>query len=248
MIKRLAFSLLTIALCTTANAIIIPYGDFVGDDVMYLGVTEDTRMSPIALFGQPDVTGNKLDFDPTSFTASAGPNNPNMITDGQLNFTVMSNNASFPIEQVIIEEAGDFTLVGLGSALAEASVGTLVRFTVTALDGVPTAAVPAGSAMMMFTPEADGMFDLANNGGTAVPWAGMLNVDIAQYLVDNNISGNATKIEFSIDNTLTAVAADGGSAFIAKKDFNGVSITIPEPSSAIAAILGMLSLGFLRRK
>ena len=160
----------------------------------------------------------------------------------------MRNNASFPIEQVIIEEAGDFTLVGLGSALAEASVGTLVRFTVTALDGVPTAAVPAGSAMMMFTPEADGMFDLANNGGTAVPWAGMLNVDIAQYLVDNNISGNATKIEFSIDNTLTAVAADGGSAFIAKKDFNGVSITIPEPSSAIAAILGILSLGFLRRK
>ena len=248
MIKKLAFALLAAALCTPAHAILIPYGDFVGDNVMYLNVVEDTRMSPVALFGQPDITGDKLDFDPTSFTASAGPNSPSQITDGQLNVTIMSNDPSFPLDQVIIEEAGDFTLVGLGAALAEASVGTIVRFDVIALDGVATTLVPSGTAIMEFTPETDGMFDLANNGGTAVPWDGLLNLDIAQYLADNNIQGNATKIEISIDNTLTAAAADGGSAFIAKKDFNGVTITIPEPSSALAVCLGLLSVAFLRRK
>ena len=248
MIKKTVFCALVLAFCTSAKAIVIPYGDFNGTNVMYLDVTEDTRTSPVALFGQPDITGDKLDFDPTSFTASADQNNPSQITDGQLNFTLMSNNDGFAIENVIFEEAGDFTLVGLGNALAEASVGTIVRFTVTALDGVATTDVPAGSAFMEFTPETDGMFDLANNGGTAVPWDGYLDLDVAQYLADNNIMGNATKIEFSVDNTLTAAAANGGSAFIAKKDFNGVTITVPEPSSAIVAFLGLLSLGLIRRK
>ena len=224
------------------------YGDFVGDDVMYLDVREDTRSTPNMLFGTPDISGNRLDFDPTMFTAASDSSNPSQITDGQLNFTLMSSDNSFALDTVTIEENGDFTLTGLGNAAALATVGTAVNFTVLELNGSP-AMVPDGSAVMTFSPDLSGEFSLDDEGiSTAEPWAGVLSIDIAQFLIDNNIDGFATKIEFAIDNTLTAASADGGAAFISKKDFNGVSIIVPEPSSF--ALLGGLLLGLagLRRR
>jgi hypothetical protein len=92
---------------------------------------------------------------------------------------------------------------------------------------------------MTFTPDAGGDFSLDDEGlSTAEGWSGVLELDILAFLEGNDVDGLATKIDFSIRNTLTATAADGGSAFIAKKDFNGVTITIPEPSSL--GLLGML--------
>jgi hypothetical protein len=215
---------------------------------MYLDITEDTRDTPNMLFGVPDITGNRLDFDPTMFRA--GPiGDGSTITDAQLNFTLMSNEDDFEITDVIIREQGDFTLTGLGSAEALATVGTRVIFTITQLNGAdPPDLLPTGSEIMFFTPDATGQFSLDDEGiSTAEEWTGALDLDIAGFLlgVDPEICPScadgtafATKIEFAIDNTLTAAAANGGSAFIAKKDFNGVTITIPEPSSL--GLLGVL--------
>jgi predicted RNA-binding protein len=247
-IRKIALAITALTLCvSTVSADLFMYGDLVGDDVMYLDIQEDTRMTPNMLFGAPDISGNKLDFDPTMFTAGADGSNPSQITDAQLNFTLMSNDNSFAIEQVIIEENGDFTLTGLGNAQALATVGTAVNFTILELNGMP-AVVPDGSAVMTFTPDGSGEFSLDDEGiSTAEPWAGVLNIDISQFLIDNNIDGFATKIEFAIDNTLTAAAADGGAAFIAKKDFNGVTITIPEPSSLVLFASMLVGLAGYRR-
>ena len=249
MLKKAILTLCLAAMASPVSADMFSYGDFTGNTVMYLDVREDTRDTPNPLFGAPDIKGDKLDFDPTMFRA--GPiSDGSVVVDAQLNFTLMSNSNDAGITDVIIEENGDFTLSGLGNAEALATVGTNVNFTVLEIDGLPAPlGLPDGSAMMMFSPDAAGQFSLDDEGiSTAAPWSGMLNLDIAAFLASNNVGGTATKIEFAIDNTLTAAAANGGSAFIAKKDFNGVSITVPEPSSL--TLLGSLLLCYLglRRK
>jgi hypothetical protein len=231
--------------------LIINYGNFNGANVMYLQVTEDTRDEPMALFGPPTVQGDLMDFDPPSFTASAGPNMPSDITDGQLNFTIMSNLNTFGIDQLIVEEAGDFTLVGLGPAFAQATVGTTVRYKVTHVDGNPLGVNCDGVGNMVFVPVGsggNGDYRTPVDNGTAVPWEGNFTADITALLASCNINGLATKVEVVIDNTLTAFATGGGSAFIAKKDFSGVTVTIPEPSMICLVLGAICTLTSLRRR
>ena len=158
----------------TANAAFFDYGDLAGPDVMYLDITEDTSTDGM-LFGTPDITGNTLDFDPTSFKAdSDGPT----FVDSQLNFTLMSNSNDIELTDVFIRERGDFTLTGLGDAQALATVGTNVSFTITQLNGAdPPDLLPTGSGIMIFTPDATpddpGQFNLDNFGNvTTETWTG----------------------------------------------------------------------------
>ena len=229
-----------------ANAAIFSYGNFLGQDYMYLDVTEDSRNQPQALFGAPSILGNTLDFDPLTFGANvssvAGGSN-SLIVDGQLNFTVMSNDSSIPISMVQFTEAGDYTLAGLGNAQATASVSAPVRWSITHVDGNPLMAPISGSDSLSFTPTA-GNFSLPNDLGTGALWDGELTVHVAAFAAANGIMGNVTKVEFALDNTLAVAAADGGSAAIFKKDFSGVVINIPEPHSLV--LLGIGSLGLLR--
>ena len=251
MFKYRAALVIAIFVSAPSWAIVIPYGDFNGTDVMYLDVTEDTRSSPQALFGAPSILGNTLDFDPLSFSAgvsSVSGTSNSQIVDGQLNFTLMSNNASFGLGDVIITEAGDFTLNGLGNAQATASVATPVRWTITHVDGAAVTPV-SGSDSLSFTPNA-GSYSLPSDLGTGILWDGELTVDVAGFAVANGITGRVTKVEFSIDNTLSVSASDGGSASIFKKDFNGVVIEapVPEPSSASLSLLGLLGMAACMRK
>ena len=82
---------------------IFNYGDRFGTDVMYLNIAEDTHLTPNMLFGTPDITGNKLDFDPTSFKAAT---NASGLADAELTFILMSNENSFGIDEVIIRGKG----------------------------------------------------------------------------------------------------------------------------------------------
>ena len=175
-----------------ANAAIFSYGNFLGQDYMYLDVTEDSRNQPQALFGAPSILGNTLDFDPLTFGANvssvAGGSN-SLIVDGQLNFTVMSNSDSTPISMVQFTESGDYTLAGLGNAQATAAVSAPVRWAITHVDGNPLSAPVSGSDNLNFTPTA-GTYSLPNDLGTGVLWDGELLVDVAAFAAANGISGN----------------------------------------------------------
>ena len=83
-------------------------------------------------------------------------------------------------------------------------------------------------------------FSLPDNAGAAVPWTGYLNIDIAA------IAPGATKVELALDNSLTAATNNGGSAHIAKKDFSGLTITIPEPAAGALWVAGLI-LGLAAR-
>lgn len=265
------------ALCLVAgnaNAITIPYGDIPGTNVDYLNIAEDTRDSPEALFGAPDVVGDTMDFDPLNFTASSGPDGPDSeIVDGQLNFTIMSggtnNNSTFPIQQVIIQERGDYTLAGLGDVLATAQVSAPLIWAILEVNcengPVDLLAPINGAGQLVFTQGVLGLnaptfgkYALPDDEGAGLPWTGEFEVDMDAFLAAAIASGehpeldglvcSATKIEFSLDNTLSVASTDGASAFIAKKD-SGVKVMVPEPSSISLLGFGvLLALRSLRRK
>ena len=68
---------------TVLSATII-YGDFVGDTVMYLDVTESNATDE-QKFGAPNIFGDQLDFNPMNFRAQS--DGAAVIEDSQLNMT-----------------------------------------------------------------------------------------------------------------------------------------------------------------
>jgi len=237
------------ALPYQASALFVDYGDFAANDVMFLDVEEDTDDVPTALFGAPDVVGNTLDFDPLSFASSASSSTGTSeisVVDGLLDFTVMSNENNYDITNLVFYESGDYALVGLGNAQANAKVEADVDYSVTHVNGTVLSEALLGSGAIVFTPDG-GDYDLgiSNNFGI---WTGTLNLDVRGLLDAEGVAGAATKINVSVDNILSTDASDGGSAFIAKKDF-GVTVlgeVVPEPGSLSLILLGLLPC--LRRR
>ena len=76
------------AFASAAGAAAIDYGDYVGIDVKYLQVTEDSGTDATPLFGTPNLAGNTLDFNPPSFNSSSSGAGGVDITDGTLTFMV----------------------------------------------------------------------------------------------------------------------------------------------------------------
>ena len=76
-----------------------------------------------------------------------------------------------------------------------------------------------------------------------------VTLDIDQVLLDNSILGQATLVEVSIANTLTATSSVGAIASIEKKDISGLSITVvPEPGTALLMGLGLAGLAASGRR
>lgn len=219
----------------------INYGDFMGNTVNFLQVTEDSGTDPTPLYGSPSVSADTLDFNPVSFNSFASGAGGVDITDGTLSLMMTSKPGHF-IDQVLFDEAGDFTLAGFGGIGTFASVSANFFVEIQEVDGVGIGSILIQTPMV-FTPS-NGDWDLLNDGpGPLVngAWSGLLLVDLTQALIDNNIPhvNGVTKISVVFDNTLVALSENGTSAFIAKKDVGGIGITVvPEP-----ATLGLLSLG-----
>jgi hypothetical protein len=234
-----------------ASAAAIHYGDFEAATVFYRNVSEDTNSGDtLPLFGQPDVSGDSLDFDPLGFDANATGAGGIDGTDGQLFFTVDAKTDK-NIQSLTISEAGDTTLSGFGTNFTFTSVTANVFVDIVEVNGVAISDVDVNGSLV-FTPQ-NGLYQLGNNGGGPTfntIWTGTLFIDLDAALAAEGISGRATRIDVNIDNTLTAGSEAGTFALIAKKDFGGLSITIngpnpdpgggpeiPEPASA--ALLGL---------
>jgi hypothetical protein len=225
----------------------ISYGDFgpVPPGVMFVDVIESSGTDPVPLFGIPDPFSVGLDFDPTSFVATANGGAAD-VTDGQLNFLVMGS-VNLPdfvgISTISLFEAGDYTLAGTGTASTQAIAGANILATVTQINGVnvaPINLVPASGSVT---------FDLAANPGIVQPWSLDLMIDVAAQLGPNQ---KATKVEIAIDNQLLALSETGSLSFIAKKDFRITvepegEIPIPEPNSLMLVLSSCVFWAATRR-
>ena len=153
---------------------------------------------------------------------------------------------------------GEFDLIaafGFEANEAFASVTATIFVDILEVDGAAVGGVVNGTFVMTFSEGGDWL--LSTDFDTAIPkhafgdWTGALSIDIAQMLLDNSIAfaDGATKLSITLDNRLTAVSAEGTTAFIAKKDFDGLTITaMPEPGLAWLVGLGLAGLLVRRRR
>lgn len=240
-------SLLALALlfatAMVSDAAPINYGDFSGTSVMYLDVTE-TANSPDddePLYGPPTISGNKLDFDPSGFAATAVPGAPD-VTDGQLNFTLMAATGA-TLKTINISEGGDYTLFGTGTAGTQVGYGiAIASVVVTEINGSPIVpvALTGKSAFSSKNLVADGPVIGAS-------WGLTLSYDVDAALTAAKLPLGATKLEIAINDTLLAISQPESVAFIAKKDFM-IDTTVPEPSSVALALLSVIALAASRRQ
>jgi hypothetical protein len=240
-----------VALCALAGSAMaqpINWGNRTGSTISYTAITEssgtDVLVPGVGLFGSPLISGDTLVFNPVAFSSFA-QNGASDITDGQL--TMFAQSApGFTIPSFTINEAGDWSLAGAGGAGTAARVNLSVFITVLAVNGVALSPTQRLEANGTFSN--GGLWTLASPGpGTAQVWTGGGTFNIDAFLASRGITGSATSIRIALNNTLTTTSQLGTSAFIAKKDFNGVSITVPTPGAAAILGLGVLAAGRRRR-
>jgi hypothetical protein len=239
-------------LASVAQAASISYGNFgpIAPGISFLGVTESSGTDAVPLYGAPSPFVTGLDFDPTSFVASAAGGGAD-ITDGQMNFTIAGQqvgNTVTGIGTVSLFESGDFSLIGLGTPATQVVGGAIMAVKVTEIDGVAVSAinlVPTNGAVA---------YNLITNPGAVQPWSLNLLIDIEAQLTSLGVpfTVGATKAEVVINNQLTAISEPTSVAFIAKKDFV-IGIVpevgvLPEPTTLAMAGLALCGLGATARR
>jgi hypothetical protein len=223
----------------------INYGDFNANNYIYRQVTESSLTDPVPLFNAPSVSGDTLKFNPTfgSLSSAGNPGFAQDTTDGQLNFGIDAKPGSF-ISQFTFSEAGDYTLTGLPTAFAQATVSCPVNIRITEVNGLALSSALTSQFSLAFTGGGIYTFPPTVTGGL---WSGTGTFDVSAFLAANNVQGVATKVEIAIDNILTTLASDGAMAKINKKLVDGVTIqVVPAPGSL--ALLGLGGLLAVRRR
>jgi hypothetical protein len=242
--------LLLLGWSSPAFAIVTNYGDCDGaGTVVYEAVTE-THTTAAALFGAPTCIGNTIDFDPTGFVASApviDPNFQQLVKDSQLNFRIVADSGNF-IEEVILDEFGDFNLLGPAGnfVAATANVKLEINEIFNPLD--PNNPNPGIAIQEEIQPQFVRLSPGDNTIGLEL-WSLNATFDVNQILIDSGfVAGTmATNVDLLLNNNLSVNAATGA-AEIRKKDAEGLTITVvPEPTAGVLLGIGLAATAFLRR-
>ncbi len=249
LLTRAIFAL-AVALCAfapQANAGVINHGNFMGPSVAYIDVTE-TSSDPTPLFGAPITFGDTLAFfEPSSSNPSLGFSAQSAggigdITDGFLNVTIMAKPGN-GISDLSFSEGGDYTMSGLGAALAQVNAALLVfELSIIEVDGAPIAPVVLSDAKTA-------TFNLPGDPPSA-SWSLSTTFDLDAALVGagHSFSLGATKIVAKLNNTLTALSQPGSVANIVKKNFDIIPETrVPEPSTVALVAIGFVGMLVKRR-
>jgi hypothetical protein len=258
----IALAILTVALMgLKANATPISYGDKIGATVDYLMITENSGTDPhlfppnsnAGLFGDPTVSGDSLDFNPQNFFANSDFQAPPFDkTDGHLTFMIKAH-AGQAVKNISFQEGGGLSVAGFGTDATNVDVSAIGFVQVHEVDGNPIGVETINFSMPFnFGVGGNGTWRLVSEGTVnGFLWTGSLFMDIKQELINRGVAVNfgATKLSVSIDNSLIANSELLGGAFIDKKDFGGLSVTvnIPEPSSLVLGGIVLLA-GLFRRR
>lgn len=219
--------LLTIGLLTTARpvAAAFDYGDFASATLTYQDVSESSITDAVALFGPPSLNGNDLVFSPTQFIATS--------TDGVADQTVgllmadMVAADGHTIDHVVIRELFSFEMTANTSS-AVSIAGLLVLTDLTPGHGAPVYFAPL---VVVGNPAGPYV-----GPGSAVDWVAEAALDLSGLGI--------THAAITFNDILHAVSVQGGTSWIEKTH---IEILVPEPSSLVLAMAGLLVLGLRRR-
>ncbi len=222
-----------------AQAAFINYGDHHGSTVSFLDVTEASVTDPPPLFGPPTVSVDTLSFTPQGFGAF-GMGGAVDLTDGQLTTTLAAKPGQW-ITEILITENGDFSLAGTGTSMTYVEIDLMAILRVTEVNGSPiTPVLAAVSIDVLPAATPDGKFTLPDFPGLTQSWSGQATFNVDSFLASKGISGHATRIDLTFDNTLFAASEAGTAALIMKKMVDITPTTVPEPGGLV--LLGMASL------
>lgn len=197
------------------------------------------------LFGAPTVSANSLDFSPMGFEADCSvspgcPPTPHTVSD-TLTLQIQASNQDF-IGEIILREAGDTTLASFLDAFAATTVSADVFVDVLELNGNSINNLNLNTQMVF---NSGGTYTTVGEGTGTHLWNGFLKLDIDALIASAGLTGNATLVQISLSNTLTAFADSGASARIEKKDIDGLAITVvPEPGTVLLMGLGLAGLAY----
>lgn len=218
------------------------YGDYFGDTVNYLNVKEDTP----ALFQEPVLSGDSLIFNPTSFDAQSSGIGAEIV-DGTLSFILESKNG-LSLEDLIIEETGFYTLVGLGTNVTQVLAGLAATVQIIEVDGAASAI--SGPPSFLNYSETFADFNLADDGPAFLAaWDGQATFSIQDDAESQlGVTGQVTKVAVTINNSLVAVSESGSASFIDKKGFRSFVVTVPEPGTMVLLVSGVALLAVGRNR
>jgi hypothetical protein len=225
-----------------------------GTDLTFVDITESSATDPGPLYGTPTVSGNSLDFTPPSFFAISSFQAPPLDrTDGLLTFMAVSKPGK-TIENMFFQEGGARSIGGFGTDQTFIDVSAVGFLQVSEVDGLPIS-VQTFNLNFKFDFGSNGAQDngtwrLISEGTDTDLWIGSQFVDIKQGLIDRGVPfvKGATKVTVIIDNILYAQSEPLASGFIDKKDFFTVTTNIPEPTSCVLAMFGLMVGALVSRR
>jgi hypothetical protein len=98
-----------LSISCAASAGVINYGDFVGDNVGFFDVTEQST-DPGPLYGFPSPMGDSLEFPGTGFQSSSSGGGSNLL-EGRLTMEIVANPGEL-ISSITVTESGAYSNVG----------------------------------------------------------------------------------------------------------------------------------------
>ena len=230
--RLVAAAICMFAAATASHAATMNYGDFNAVTVDFIDVTEDNLESDL-LYDVQGTVNDSLLIDPNSFGAQQNPGPGADFIDSELEMMIMAHPGG-SVDMISFQEEGDYTL--LGSGKVEASIAYFWQ--ILEVDHAPIAPV-SGNGTTSFS---------STSPGSGQLWELDFDIDLNASLASAGQGGTITKVNFKFDNTLSAMADDASSAaFIKKKQFGGVQISVPEPAGFLSAIIGLLGLVRVRR-
>jgi len=258
--------LASLVVTSVAYASPIVYGNFSGATVDYTNITESSATDPGAfppnlpgngLFGTPVVSGDALNFTPIDFFARSTMGTPLFdSTDGHLMFGVVAKPGK-AITNINFNEGGGLSVGGIGTDATFVDVSAVGFVNVLEIDGsaAPGLIQIPIDLTFNFGVAGDGTWRRGTEGfANGKLWTGNQLIDINDWLTTHSIpvTYGATKIQVALDNSLYATSESTAGAFIDKKDFGGLSVTVnapdvPEPGAGLLALVGCLFAAVARR-
>jgi len=240
---------LGLVLCFAAGqaSATVMYGGHVGPNVTFSNVQETSAIGPEPLWDAPVYVGNQMLFFPSAFVAASSGGGIDTVSS-QLQAQFSGTTALDTITQIDITEFGDATLSGVGGAATGASAAMSGFVTVLAdtSGAIAPVVIPFTAAYTPAGSVVGGQLVLGLPGDAGVTiWSATTSVDIA------SVVPNATLVQLSLDNTLSAASEVDTSSLIQKKVVDGPAViidVIPEPGTALLVGSGLFIMSLRTRR